>query len=142
MELLEALLVTVLLGLGTARMAAIVSIDKISEPLRDLIFHWHPPEDNDAKGWYYQSMRPATDEERLQMDAWNVPWWQKRWTMDDKLRKPTFIGQLVGCHKCVSVWIAAANILLYLVWQDAAIVWNTFMAISFTSSAVDSKWYK
>lgn len=147
MDLISALLLVALLGLGTARMAAIVSIDKISDPIRDMIFHWYPPEDNDERGWYYQALRPATELEREQMESWQVPWYQKRWwhpqaSEEITLRKPSFLGQLLGCHKCTSVWIAGGNVALYYLWRDACIMLNLVTAISFVSSAVDSKFYK
>lgn len=142
MDLTELLLLTLFLGLGTARMAAIVSIDKISEPLRDLVFHWFPPEDNDREGRFYQIKRPATDAERLQMDDWNIPWWQKRWSEGDRLRKPHFLGELISCHRCTSVWIAFGNIALYYLWRDACVILNLGCAISFVASATDTHFYK
>lgn len=142
MNLPEALLLSLFLGLGTARMAAIVSIDKIAEPLRDLVFHWFPPEDNDKEGWYYQSLRPATDEEQLRRDSWEIPWWQKRWEPGDVVRKPAFLGELISCHRCTSVWIAAGNALLYWAWRDAAIALNVVMSVSFIASASDTHFYK
>lgn len=146
MNLTEALLVIVLLGLGTARAAAAVSIDKISEPIRDLIFHWYPPEDDDEKGWYYQCMRKATPEETQTRHGWGIPWWQKRWEPIDanveSCREPSFIGQLISCPKCVSVWIGAANFALYLVFPQAAIYLNTFLALTLLSAIADVKLYK
>ncbi len=142
MTLIEALLVTIFLGLGTARMAAIVSIDKIAEPIRDMIFHWHPPEDNDENGWYYQTLRPATDDERRKRGHWDIPWWQKRWEPGSDVRKPAFLGELISCHRCTSVWIAAGNVALFYVWRDAAMVLNAVMAVSFVASASDTHFYK
>lgn len=147
MSLITALLLVAFLGLGTARMAAIVSIDKISEPVRDMIFHWFPPEDDDERGWFYQALRPATAAERKEQEGWATTWYQKRWwhpqTAEElRLRKPTFLGQLIGCHKCTSVWIAAGNVALWYLWRDGATVLNAVMAVSFVASATDTHFYK
>lgn len=142
----EALLVSLLLGLGTARAAAVISIDKISEPLRDLIFHYYPPEDDDEKGWYYQCMRKATREERRERFLWITPWWQKRFTPLDpnvsSCRQPSFLGQLISCPKCVSVWIGAANFALFFAFPQADIYLNTFLALTLISAILDVKAYK
>ena len=147
MDLLEALAVTLLLGLGTARMAAIVSVDEITAPLRDMIFHWFPPEDDERLGWYYQGMRRATEAEREAMASWGIPWWQKRWSAitvhdDDRPRRPSFIGRLIGCVKCTSVWIASGNVALYFAWFDGALALNLAMAASFVAVAANLRYYK
>jgi hypothetical protein len=142
MNLPEALLASLLIGLGTARASAIITIDVISEPLRDLIFHWFPPEDNDEAGLYYQQLRKATDIERRQQSGWSVPWYQKRWAVSDTERKATFIGKLFSCQKCIGVWVAAGNTALYLVWPDGALVLNVFLAASFIGAVANLRYYR
>lgn len=145
MSIPEALLLSLLLGLGTARMSAIISIDTITAPLRDLVFHYFPPEDNDREGWYYQSLRPATDAEKLKQDEWDSPWWKKRFapaTEVEHVRDPSFIGQLISCQKCVGVWIAAANVAAFYIWRDGTIVFNLFLAASFVSAAANERYYR
>jgi len=142
MDLTEALLVALLLGLGTARASAIITIDVISEPLRDLIFHWFPPEDNDAAGHYYQQMRKATSEERKRSAKWRIPWWQKRWEADGSTRNASFIGQLLSCQKCAGVWIAAANTVAYLLVPEATVAFNAFLAASFIGAVANIRYYR
>lgn len=145
MSLIEALLTIIVLGVGTARISALIVIDEITEPLRDLIFHYFPPEDNDAKGWFYQSLRKATDEERWRQDGWETSWWAKRFTgvtQGQSPRKPTFLGKLLGCHKCVAVWVAVANLIALHVWRDGTLLFNVFMAQAFVSAALNHRYYR
>lgn len=144
MNLPEALLVALLLGFGTARAAAIIAIDEISEPIRDLIFHWFPPEDDAERGFFYQPMQRIGKDELAKRDHWDIPWWQKRWehTGDKQIRKPSFLGKLLQCHKCVAVWVAAGNTALYFAWQDAALVLNVFLAAALVSAVLNKHLYK
>lgn len=144
MTLIEALLASLLLGLGTARASAIIAVDKISEPLRDLIFHWYPPEDDDARGFYYQGLRPATHDERSIRGNWDIPWWQKRWEPigDGAVRPAAFLGKLLSCHKCVGVWVAVGNTALYFAWREAALALNVLLTAALVSSIVNTHFYK
>lgn len=134
MDITHALTLALLLGLGTARIAALISSDKITAPIRDLIFHWYPPEDNDREGRYYQSLTKADPKERKSMASWDIPWWQKRWTVGGPIRKPRFLGELIACHKCSSVWVASANIIFYFLWPEGAVVLNTVAAVALIST--------
>ncbi len=142
MNLPEAVLAALLLGFGTARATAIISIDAISEPLRDLVFHYFPPEDDDALGYYYQGMNKVDDETRKRRAHWNVPWWQKRWETTGPLRKPSFIGRVIQCHICLAVWIAAGNTALFLLWEPGALVLNLFLAAAHLSAALNHNLHK
>lgn len=134
MNYLDTLLVILILGLGTARIAALIVLDDITESLRDRIFHRFPPEDNDARGWYYQSYRHATREERNKLSNLGVAKWRTKWEYDGtQQRNPAFIGRLLGCHKCVGVWVAAANTALFYLAPSVAMVINIAMAVAFVS---------
>ena len=133
---LDTLIALLILGLGTARLSALVVLDDITEGLRDMLFHYFPPEDNDARGWYYQGMRKATPQEREKLAKMKgrVHWWQLRfWYDSDDLRRPHFIGRLVSCHKCVSVWVGAANAVAYLLAPGFTVGFNFALALSFLS---------
>lgn len=134
MDYLDALIIILILGLGTARATALITLDDITEPLRDRIFHRFPPEDNDARGWYYQSYRPAISSERRKLKELGLPAWKTRWEYDgNQTREASFIGRLLGCHKCVGVWVAAANTLLLYASSEVALFVNTILATAFVS---------
>lgn len=42
--------------------------------------------------------------------------------MDEPWRKPTFIGRLISCDYCLSVWVAPPVYLAYLHYPEAAFV--------------------
>jgi hypothetical protein len=139
---LEALLVSIVLGLGTARAAAGLTIDEITAPLRDLIFHWYPPEDNEEHGWFYQTLQKVDEDTLERRREWNIPWWQKYWEpAGEPVRDPAFLGRLLSCHKCVAVWVAAFNVAFYFIWQDAALVLNTFLAAAHVSAVMNKNLY-
>lgn len=141
MNTIEALLLIVLLGLGTARAAAIIAIDEISEPIRDRIFMRFPPEDNADKGWFYQCFDKADKEERAEQRQWDKSW-RHRWIhRGDVIRDPTFIGKLLGCHKCVAIWVAAGNTALYFLWEPGAVMLNVFLAAALVSAVVNKHLY-
>lgn len=134
MEYFDALIIILILGLGTARATALITLDDITEPLRDRIFHRYPPEDNDARGWYYQSYREALPNERRKLEQLGLPAWKTRWEYDgNQTRDPSFIGRLLGCHKCVGVWVAAANTILFYTNSELAIFVNMILATAFVS---------
>lgn len=142
MNLTEAILVSLLLGLGTARAAAAITIDEITAPLRDLIFHWYPPTDDAEQGYFYQTLQKVDDETLARRDHWQIPWWQKRWEpAGEPVRDPSFLGRLLSCHKCVAVWVAAFNVALYFVWKDAALILNTFLAVAHISAVMNKNLY-
>ena len=143
MTSIETFITIVLLGLGTARLSLLIVVDEITESLRDLIFHYYPPEDADATGRYYQGYRKATRSERKKLELMDVPWWQKRFQYDgNNLRKPSFIGRLLSCHKCVAVWVAAANAALLYSDYDVWLVVNTILAGAFISSATIGRYWR
>lgn len=134
MDYLDALVIIVILGFGTARMTALIVLDDITEGIRDRIFHRFPPEDNDARGWYYQSYRPATEDERKRISKTGAPAWKARWEYDGtQVRSPSFIGRLLSCHKCVGVWVASANTGLFYAAPAVFIMINMAMAAAFVS---------
>lgn len=143
MEYLDTLIAILILGLGTARATALITLDDITEPLRDRIFHRFPPEDNDARGWYYQSYRRASAAESRKMKSIGLPDWKTRWEYDgNQTRDPAFIGRLLGCHKCVGVWVAAANTLLFYANSELAIFLNMILATAFVSIIMISKYWR
>lgn len=141
MSIPEALLVALLLGLGTARAAAIIAIDEISSPIRERIFMRFPPEDNDHMGWYYRCYEKADDDEVAEQSQWDKSWKRKWYQRGDVVRDATFIGKLLGCHKCAAVWVAAGNTALYFFWQDAALILNVFLSAALVSAVVNKHIY-
>lgn len=145
MDIYEALAAALLIGLGTARLTALIVKDKISEGLRDLVFHYFPPEDNDELGHYYSLVRPATDEELRRQSAWDVPWWTRRFATikeGEDVREATFIGKMLVCQRCTSVWVAGANTALYAAFTSAALGINLLLAAAFVSAAVTDRYYQ
>jgi len=141
---LETLIALLILGLGTARLSALIVLDEITENFRDMLFHYFPPEDNDARGWYYQQTRKATPEERENLDKLKgrIKWWQRRFEYDTNSRPATFIGRLFSCHKCIGVWVAAANTGAYLLWPEPVVAVNVALAASFLSLAFVGRYYR
>jgi hypothetical protein len=142
---LDTLIALFIIGLGTARLTAIIVLDEITDSLRDLVFYYFPPEDNDAKGWYYQCYHPATREQRAKLENFKgrLHWWQRRFDFDGtNLRRPHFIGRLLACHKCVGVWVAAANTAFYLLAPEFALGFNFALAASFLSIILIGKYWR
>lgn len=143
MTSIETVLTIVLLGIGTARFSVLLVLDDITEPFRDLLFTYFPPEDNDELGRYYQGMRKVTAQERSQLDKLNLPWWQRRFEWNgDTIREPAFIGRLFACHKCIAVWVAMLNTILLYAHYDAWLVINTILAGSFVSTAAVTRYWR
>lgn len=134
----------VILGLGTARLAALVSLDDITAGLRNLIWYWSPPEDDERLGRFYQSMRRATKAERKarQLSVRGMPWYDYWYVGSIEGRKVGFIGSLIACPLCSSVWIAAANYASFLLWPDAILHINLFLAVAFIGGFLASRWGK
>lgn len=142
---LQTLIALIILGLGTARMTALITLDEITEPMRDMLFHYFPPEDNEARGTYYQSYRKATKEERERLSKMKgrTRWWQRRFEFDPKeQRKPAFIGRLISCHKCVGVWAAGCNVGAYLMWPEPVFAINFALAAAFTSIILIGRYWR
>ena len=141
---MATLTVLVLLGLGTARLTALVSKDDITAGLRDMIWHWSPPTDDERRGLFYQQMRKATKQERADRKASvsGLPWYYYWFVNVDKPRKAGFVGEAISCPLCISVWIAAAN---YAAWELAPTFTynaNTFLAIAFIGGFLAAKHWK
>jgi len=129
---------TIIMGLGTARLTSLICIDSLLEPLRDLLFHFSPPHDNDAKGWYYQCLRrvePAHDTD-------DMSWWHRRFVHGGPMRKPGFFGQLVSCPYCVGAWAAAGNVGLYALLPSVSMWFNLVLGASFIGSALTVKYWR
>lgn len=142
---LQTLIALIILGLGTARITALIVLDDITEPLRDFVFHYFPPEDNEARGIYYQSYRKATPEERERLAKLKgrVHWWQRRFEFDPSvLRRPAFLGRLLACHKCVGVWVAGFNVGAYLIWPEPIIAINLALASAFMSIILIGRYWR
>jgi hypothetical protein len=134
----------VILGLGTARLTALVALDSITYKMRDMIWYWSPPEDDDRLGYFYQIMRRATKDERVKRRAGvkGLPWYDYWFVTSIAGRKPGFIGSAVACPLCISVWIAAANYASFLLWPDAILHINLFLALAFIGGFLASRWGK
>lgn len=135
------LLAYIILGLGTARITALIVLDEITHPVRDMIFHWYPPEDDDANGMYYQSLRPATNPERYTMDDYPIAWWKKRWSYSNVPRDSSFLGRMLVCYKCTSIWIAGLNMVSWLLFPHATLLLNGLFVIAIVSMWTIKKGY-
>ena len=82
----ESLTVTLLLGLATARITALIVLDDLLEPLRHRLFIWSPPPDRDGEYPYLTPERP----------------------------RPRFAGRLLSCYHCIGVWVAAIIAISYM----------------------------
>ena len=121
----------VLLALGTTKITSIITLEKIFDGFRDRLFHVFPPEDNDQRGFFYQQLVKATPEQ-----------YQKKWVAVTDGRKPSFIGNLFSCHKCLCVWVAFANVIAYNISADITIAVNTVFALAQVSSMLIDKYYR
>lgn len=134
----EQVLALLIVGLGTARVTALITRDGITENLRDMFFHSFPPENNPKLGWFYQDYRKSTKEERAEWKAKGLTLsrLESRWIDSgmSKSRKAHWLGQLVSCPMCTSVWIAAANYGLFYNWSDPMIVVNSFLAVAWVGA--------
>ena len=124
-----------LVGLGTARITALVTKDSIFEPLRDLLFHYSPPENNARYGWEYQNLWKASkkDKERGYLQG---NWYQRRFieVEEAEKRKPGWLGTLISCPFCFSVWVAAANLYLSVNYWPFMFWFNVWLVIAFIGS--------
>ena len=144
--MIEALQLLII-GLGTARITGLITRDSITHPIRDIIFTLWPPENNARLGWTYQNFYRATKDE-MKHQRWMLAgehWPRDRYLEGDyEERPPTFIGELISCPYCISVWIAALNYGLYSVEaiQHQVIVANTFLAVAWIGAvaAVKGGW--
>lgn len=141
---MDDIVTLVILGLGTARLTALVALDDITAKLRDLLWYWSPPENNDRRGHFYQSMRRATKAERFlrRASVKGLPWYDYWFANSDVQRKPGFVGSAVACPLCISVWIAAANYGSLLLWTDAILHINMFLALAFIGGAFTTRYWK
>lgn len=141
---IDTLLLLLVMGLGTARLTALITLDDITENLRDLVFHWFPPQDNDAKGWYYQCYAKATPKEREQAKRFgelkrrHIIWMHT----GEVIRDAHFIGRLLSCYKCVSVWVATGNAVLYSFFPEPVLVTNFVLALSFVSIGFVGRYWR
>ena len=95
----------IVLGLAVARLTSLAVLDDLTEPVRHRIFSWCPPHDDPELGRWYQTMWAGTD---------STP------------RRAGFVGRLVGCYVCASVWIAVAAVISYD--RYPTIVWPILVA--------------
>lgn len=146
--MIEALQLLIV-GLGTARLTGLVTRDSITHPIRDIIFTFWPPENNARLGHEYQNFFRATEEERAGranvLGLAGSHWPRNRYIHGDyEERPPTFIGELISCPYCISVWIAALNYGLYSVEaiQHQVLIANTFLTIAWIGAvaAVKGGW--
>lgn len=141
----HALAELLVIALATARLTALITLDEISKPLRDLIWHYFPPEDDEKIGAYYQSLHPATEQERARLATFKnrLHWWQRRFEFDaTRTRQPTFLGKLIACHRCTGVWVAFATSISYLISPSASIVIALPFALAFVSTALIGRYWK
>lgn len=129
--MIEYLLQLFLIGIGTARLTALVSRDSILHPLRDCLFTFFPPENNQRLGWDYQNMIKATKRERESfMTSGN--WYQRRFLItDEPEREAHWLGELIGCPFCISVWIAVAQMIFWYQNASASIVLNSLLFVAY-----------
>ncbi len=132
----------VLLALGTTKITSIITLEKIFDGFRDRLFHVFPPEDNDQRGFFYQQLVKATPEQYQKQKHWSVPEYKKKWVAVTDGRKPSFIGNLFSCHKCLCVWVAFANVIAYNISADITIAVNTVFALAQVSSMLIDKYYR
>jgi hypothetical protein len=135
------LVILIILGIGTARITALLAKDKIFHGLREFIFYRSPPEDNDMLGYYYQAYHKVSKEEAAKKHS---PWHSKRyiWNKDGDVRKEGFFGALFSCTRCLSVWVALFNYLAFTIEPVYTIYFNVVMGMSFISSAAIERYYR
>lgn len=94
----------VLVSLATYRITRIITSDLILSRLREWILIRMPNDDP-----IYTGLKKA--ETGFVVKKLDEPW-----------RKPTFIGRLISCDYCISVWIAPMAYLAYLRAPQAIMV--------------------
>lgn len=83
---MDILLALIILSLATARVSTLIVHDHITAGLRHRVWLHFPPENNYVDGRAYQDF----DSDELPLDV---------------RREPTFLGNLIACHRCVNVWV-------------------------------------
>lgn len=127
--MVDYFLALVVLGIGTSRLTALASRDAIFDGLRDKLYHMFPPENNRNRD--YQNLRRTTKQEREEAKPLGFGWWDRQWQETaDVYRKPSFIGKMVDCYFCLSVWISVVNFALYYNWSHPVMLVNSALAVA------------
>jgi hypothetical protein len=141
---IQTFLALIVLGMGTARLTALLVHDEITASLRDMIWHWSPPHDDEDKGHLYQWLREATPDERNALHHVNtdLPWWTYHFHGAEEQRPPGFWGRVIDCPLCASVWIAGLNVLAYLLVPAIALGLNAWMMVSLLGVTQMGRWWR
>jgi len=115
----------VLLALACARVTILITRDDIFKPLRNWIFLFSPPENDDRLGYYYQNLHRVP--RRL------------RWRWDEDERKPGFIGEALSCPDCTGVWVGAILVFSYVLYEEQTITFSLVMALAMVASWIARK---
>lgn len=114
------ILTIALYALAVVRITRLLQRDTITQPLRDAIFAFSaPPPGLGEQDSIWEYLDGGSVGGRVK--AW---WFVQRGNLgavapyisSDGTRKPGFIGKLVSCPDCLSVWVAGGLIPLWM-WQ-------------------------
>ena len=121
-------LVLLVSGLAVARVTSLIVYDDLLERVRHELFLISPPHDDLDRGYSYQ----AVD---------RVPWHKRRRGRGTTTirrgvpsRRAGFLGKLVACHHCVSVWIAGGT---YAAWHYAPDVTLPVLVVAAVAQTAD-----
>lgn len=129
--MISVYLYIVLIGVGTARLTALFTRDSIFQPLREFLFTFFPPENDARLGLWYQNMMKATPGER-ERNLNMAKWYRRRYIeTEDPVRGHTFLGELLACPYCLSVWLGFANYVLSTHWAHWGFTINAMLSVSY-----------